>query len=339
MSQFKTSEISRIYYDKNIENFSSLGIGYLIRAMGEGKKVAFVSFENNAQKFINFIENLSLSYSFIKSLKRFQVDMYNYVDENKISKTIIPLVEFCNIADEMFWKSLLNYDLVIFDNFLLKEKNKIKLIATLKNRSPLTKIVLTIKNENDFIKLKDNFNKSITCNYVKDQNTALTKKKIVNITGEGRGKSLFALGELIRNFIYKKSVKLIYFDKGDDIYGDAFFFSALKKWSKENNLYGSFDFVKTGIRRFDGRGFRIENIQLDSKEAKESLDLLKTSLKKQSPVVADELNTMIGKGILDLQDVLSVLREVNNELILTGKNSPKEILSLSSKVIELKESN
>lgn len=323
-----------LYLDEKNSDFSNIAAGLLIRTIGERKKIAYIDSKDSASKLTNFIENLSLSYSFVKKLGNFALDIYKIKPNNKISKTLIPQVEFGTITTEMFWNSLSNYDLIIFDNLTLETINIIKLISTLQNKSPFTNIIAITPDKKTHSKLKENFQNNLTCNHIEHKNLN-TKKGITNITGEGVGKTLYSIGYLIRNFIYKKDVKLIYFDKGDDIYGDPIFLTALKKWSMENNYYGTFDFVKTGIKRFNQTGYREFNSEIDTKEAKDALMLLETSLKKQTPVIADELNTIIEKNILSIKDVLPILNKITNEIIITGRQSPKEILNISEKIIEI----
>jgi ATP:corrinoid adenosyltransferase len=325
---------SYIYLDETIDCYSNLSLGLLIRAIGEGQKIAYIDSTSNAQKLTNLIENLSLSHIFVKSLPRFQIDFYTIKKDNKkIAKTIIPQVEYGNIPEDMFWNSLDNYDLIIFDDINLEILPKIKLISTLTHRKPKTQIIATTKNSQDFKTLKNHFNIHYKCTSKK--NTSLTAKKgIINIFGEGEGKSLYAFGYLLRNFINKNNVKLIYFDKGDDIYGDAHFFFALKKWTIKNNLYGTFDFVKTGIKRYWSGNFRQNNTSLDEREANDALMLLKTSLKKQTPVIADELNNVLENNLLKIEDVLNVLLDIKNEIVITGDKSPKQLIDISFKTID-----
>jgi len=326
--------LSLIYLDEKQENFSNLSAGFLIKAIGEGKKIAYIDFQDLTTKLTNFIENISLSYSFIKSLPNFQIDIYKFKQNNTISKTLIPQVEFSAINPETFWNSLNNYNLIILENLDLKLINKIKLLSLLKNKNPNTNIIAITKNNKDFELLKNEFNKSTKINY-KENNSLIATKGLTNILGKGYGKTSYSIGYLIRKFISKNNVKLIYFDKGDDVYGDAIFFSALKKWTKENNFYGTFDFVKTGIKRHYNNSYREDQNELDKKEAKDALMLLKTSLKKQSPVIADELNLAIQNNLLSLQEVLPILQELKEELIITGENSNQKILDLSQNIINL----
>ena len=325
-----------IYYDQKIENFSNICIGYLIRAIGEGLNIAYVDCLAKAGKFSNFIENLSLSYAFRKNLYRFHADLFSLKDDKKVSKTIVPQVEFSAITYDMFWNSLNHYDIILFENYDSKKIPPIKIKGILRNKAPKTQIVLCTNNRKDYDLIKENFNYKISCMY-KENKGLVSKRGLTNIYGSSCGKTMYALGYLIKCFIEKKDVKLIYFDKGDDIYGDMHFFSQLKKWNIENTMYGSFDFVKTGSKRYSYGSFREDVNFWDKKEAKDGLMLLNTALKKQTPVVADELNDAIARGLIDEKEAVNILERIKNELLITGKASTKKIEDMSETVIEFVE--
>lgn len=316
-----------LYLDEKIEGFSNIGIGLITRAIGQGVSISYIDTKNSAKKWTNFIENLSMSYSFVKSIQKINIGIYSPKNENIITKTIVPAVEYLNITNDMFWKDLENSDLVIFDNFDFEIFKKIKLISLIKNKNFRTQIVVITKDKNIIKELKDEFNFIIKCEYKKNSGLGVVKG-ITNITGNGNGKSVYAYGELLRKFLYKGDVKLIYFDKAEDLYGDVTFFKHLKKWQKEHNLYGVFDYVQNGTKR------NITEEDLIKKEAEEALMLFKTSLKKQSPVIADELNNLIERNIIDDQEVINILRETKGEVIITGNKSTKKIKDISETLIE-----
>ena len=97
MINLRTYGLNHIYFDENIEDFSNVAVGLIIRALGHGLKIAYIDCSNTASKFTNFLENLSLSNSFIKKFDRFLIDIYRFKSDKIMSKTILPLVEFTNI--------------------------------------------------------------------------------------------------------------------------------------------------------------------------------------------------------------------------------------------------
>ncbi len=324
------------YLDMTTNDFSNLALGLLVRAAGHGLSIAYIDFQDKSQKLCQFLENLSLSSSFTKKFSRLHIETFVFKKNLKIQKAIIPQVEFYCINENIFQKDIEKFDLLILDNIDEEYINKMKLISILETPNPYQEIVCIFKNNDYFEEMQEYFDLISKYN-LKESKQNLIEKHIFNITGNGKGKSTYSFGYILRNFIMKKDVKLIYFDKGGDFYGERIFFYALKEWLKSNYLYGSFDWVSTGKQRFDGKKFRFENIPEDLKEAKEGLMLLKTALKKQTPVLAEELNTTIKTGLLKIEDVLEIINNLNNELVITGRYSPKEILDLSDRILEVEE--
>jgi cob(I)alamin adenosyltransferase len=247
----------------------------------------------------------------------------------------MPLVEFHNIDSKMFWELLKDFDLVLFDNVDIEVLGKFKVINYLQNRDVGQEVVFTVSNKKFFDEIKDYF--SLASSYVCKSKKNLMTSNITAVTGNGKGKSTYGFGFLLRNYINKKDVKLIYFDKGGNFYGERNFFDALKIWSLNNNLYGKFDYVATGLQRFDGKRFRFENNEHDLVEAREGLMLLKTALLKKTLVIADELNTVVKTGLVKLDDVKDVLSSVQGDLMMTGRYLEKDISDLSSLVVEVEE--
>lgn len=336
MNTSRAEGLNHLYLDTKLEGFSNVAAGLLTRAVGHGLKVAYVDVLGKATKFTNFLENLSLSHSFVRRFDRFSIEIFTFKNNKKISKSILPNVEFYTIPEELLWSSLEKFDLVIFDNCSFDVVHKFSIVNFLDSKPSDLESVFVFSNKEEFDQIKDNFDLVSEYNY-KLNPTIGTNKNIINVTGDGKGKSTYSFGFLIRRFIEKFNVKLIYFDKGGDFYGERFFFNSLKKWISENTLYGSFDYVATGLKRFDGKTFRFENVPEDIKEANEGLMLLRTSIKKQTPVIAEELNTTIKTGLLEKEKVLDVLKNVENELMITGRYSPKEVQDLSNLLVEVKE--
>ena len=326
---------AHIYLDSGLIGFSNMSTGLLVRAIGHGLKVAYVDVGGEASKFTNFLENASLSHSFVKKFDRLHIEIFQFKKNNKVAKAIIPSVEFYTINESMFWDSFKGFDLVIFENSNFEKVSKEKMINFLKNRDTNLEVVFTMKDSKEFDEVKDYFDLVSKYNY--HENKGFGLRDIFVITGNGKGKSTYGFGYMIRNFIEKKDVKLVYFDKGGDFYGERVFFDALKPWSKQNKIYGDFDYVATGMKRFDGRTFRFENVEGDFREAKEGLMLLRTALKKQSPVIADEINTTIQTGLLELKDLLKVLDEVKNQLVMTGRYCPPEVFKVAKRIVEVEE--
>ncbi len=326
---------THLYFDESIDGYSNTAAGLIMRAAGYGLKIAYVDSFGKASKFLNFLENLSIDYQFVKNFSRLHIETFTFRNKEKIQKSIIPLVEFYNIEHEMMWKSLFNFDLVVFDNVDFDNISKFKLINILENKPSHTEIVITTKNKEVYDLLKDYA--SLVSYYEMKSKKNLSTGKLTVLTGDGKGKSTYGFGFIIREFINKNQIKLIYFDKGGDFYGERIFFKAIKDFSKKNPIYSGFDYAVTGKQRFDGRTFRFENNFDDIAEAREGLILLKTASKKNISIVADELNTTVKTKLLELESIIGVLKEANSSILMTGRYCPKEIQDMSSKVINLLE--
>lgn len=331
--------LSHIYLDNKIEGFSNVAAGMVIRAIGHGLKIGYVDCSSGSTKFVNFLENLCLSYSFVKKFGSFHIEVFRFNSKNnRINKSILPLVEFQTVSEDIFWDSILNFDLIIFDNFDLEKINQYKIKNILENRGINSEIVFTTKDPKVFENLKSQFDFAVKYTYKKNPLLS-TSRNIINLNGTSRGKSSYSYGYLLRKFFEKNDVKLIYFDREGNFYGERLFFQALKKWMQENSFYGSLDFVVTGAKRFEGRKFRQGINDEDIREAKEGLMLLKTSIKKQTPVLAEDLLNVVNNGTLREEEVEEAISEVNRELIITGKESTKKISSLSNIEITVEDLN
>lgn len=331
----RTKGVSKLYLDKTMKDFSYLSAGCLIRAVGHNLKVAYIDTQKKSSKLINVFENLSLSSKFLRALEKIHIETFSFVNSQKVSKGIIPLVEFQMLNQELFWKNLKNFDLIIFDNIDFKYFSKEKLLSFIKNKEYETEIIITTLNEEDFNFFLDDVEMAF---FIEEEKTfSLTSNKnIVSIIGNGYGKSVYNLGVLFSNFIEKKDVKLIYFDKGDSFYKEIRFLQALKYFKIQNpNLYGTFDFVQTGVSRYEGPYIRQENSAQDIFEAKEALMLLKTSLKKHTPVIVDNLINSIENGLLSEEEVINVFSNVDNSLFISGNKLSNKISALINKKISI----
>lgn len=203
INQRRVQGISHLYFDDSNENYSFFSLGYLIRAIGHGLKIAYVDTQRKSSKIINVFENLSLSNKFKKELFKLHVETFSFISKDKISKGIIPLVEFHSINQELFWKNLKNFDLIIFDNLDFINFDLEKLISFIKNKSYETEIIITCSKKDVF----NNLLEDVDCAFEISKTTTttlLTNKNIVSLYGEGKGKSVYSYGFLFDDFVKKK---------------------------------------------------------------------------------------------------------------------------------------
>ncbi len=146
----------------------------------------------------------------------------------------------------------------------------------------------------------------------------VSKMGLVQVyTGDGKGKTTAALGLALRACGHGLSVYMIQFMKGDIEYGE------LKAATWIPNLtiiqFGRPDFVDK------------ENPnKVDFEFAKKALEHAQKiiSSDKYDIVILDELNVALDFNLVSLKEVLKLIdsKPKNMELVITGRNAPKEIL-------------
>ena len=139
------------------------------------------------------------------------------------------------------------------------------------------------------------------------------------ITGSGPGKTTSAIGLAIRALGNGLKVCIVQFTKSDQLG---------KKYGELNFLKG---YKNIMIKQF-GTGFFLEKGKYSSKDrliAEEGLKFTKKILSsgKVDLLILDEINIAIDFGLLKTEDILALIKSKprNVELILTGRNAPKEL--------------
>lgn len=157
-----------------------------------------------------------------------------------------------------------------------------------------------------------------------------TNGQIHVYTGDGKGKTTAALGLALRAAGHGKRVAIIFFDKGGILYGER---QSLLK------LAPQVDFFVTGNIRFQlGQPFRFGVTSADKKEAVKGLQLARALFKMNYDlIILDEINITTALGMLDVRDVIKVIRgkPQKTELVLTGRRAPKEIIAMADLMTEM----
>lgn len=167
-------------------------------------------------------------------------------------------------------------------------------------------------------------------------------------TGNGKGKTTAALGLAVRARGAGLKVAIVYFDKGGTHYSERKLFKKL-----------GIDYVASGLDRIDAKGrFRFGVTPADIREAKRGLVAARRFLvsKKYDLVILDEINSTVDLKMLTVAEALKVIsryssiegRKVSGmsassrqksdktELVLTGRNAPKEFLDIANLITEMK---
>lgn len=325
---------SHLYFDSTSENYSNVAAGYIARAAGQGLKTAYVDFSGKGRQISTFLENLSLSRDFVNSFEKLHIETY-ICQGSRIQMSNIPSVEFYTADEKVLMNNISSYEVVIVDNLDLSKVDWETIKDMMNRRSPYTEFICITKNKTDFNNFKEKFDQQIEFN---SQSTrTIVGKNITMLVGEGKGKSVWAYGRILREIMSKKDVRLIYFDKGGEYYSEKVFFKAIKKAQRKDQYhYGSFDYVTTGTWRigYDST-FRDEHQEQDYKEAREALELLSTTVNKQNLVVADEALKAYTTGLLETEDFEKVLEKVKEPLLLTGNRTPSKLINYASEVIQV----
>ncbi len=155
---------------------------------------------------------------------------------------------------------------------------------------------------------------------------ALEQGLVQLFTGDGKGKTSAALGVILRAAGHNLRVHLIYFMKGDYPYGERQALAALP--NVDISLCGQDHFV-------DPENVRPEEIA----EAQRGLDMARRVLHSgdYDVVVLDEINVAVGWKLLDVDDVLDLVRgrPERVELMLTGRYADPKLVDAADLVTEM----
>ncbi len=149
-------------------------------------------------------------------------------------------------------------------------------------------------------------------------------------TGDGKGKTTAALGLALRAWGEGLRVLILQFIKGGQRYGELDAIAALK------NTRDTIEVRQCGLgftRRDESR--KSEHIAA----AQEALRAAKEEILSGSwdLVILDEINYAIKFGLLDVESVLTLIRErpSNLHLVLTGRDARPEIVEAADLVTEM----
>jgi len=145
-------------------------------------------------------------------------------------------------------------------------------------------------------------------------------------TGNGKGKTTAAFGLAMRAAGRGKKVCIIQFMKPDKGYGEQI---SARKLGIEVYAFGANRFVNRNNPSKD-----------DIERAKQALNFAKEKLKEEYDVIVlDELNVALDFNLIELQEVLSLIKNLpqKTELILTGRYAKPEIIEKADLVTEMRE--
>lgn len=161
-------------------------------------------------------------------------------------------------------------------------------------------------------------------------NTMKKKPQIHIYTGDGKGKTTAALGLTLRALGAQKKVAIIQFMKKAD-YSEH---KAIKKY-KIPVLIEAFGI---GFYKILGdKHTEVQHKKAASKALERARDIIASG--KYDLVVLDEINVAIGFGLIDINEVISILITSNNipsTIVLTGRRAHPKLKKLADLVTEMK---
>ncbi len=154
-------------------------------------------------------------------------------------------------------------------------------------------------------------------------------------TGNGKGKTTASLGLAMRALGRDWKVLIVMFTKGGNDYGELNTFRQFSPRISEN-----LRIVQAGLDRVI---YKANENEQDHKKIKRGWNIVKKAVKNDEYqlIIMDEANIAIDMGILDVDEVIDVLKNKPDEMeiVLTGRNAhPKivEIAHLVSKIEPVK---
>jgi cob(I)alamin adenosyltransferase len=148
-------------------------------------------------------------------------------------------------------------------------------------------------------------------------------------TGDGKGKTTASLGLLLRAVGHGEKVALVQFMKGQPT-GEI---TTLEKYLGDNVV----------IRRFGRDEFvdpsdpAPEDMALAARGLAEARRFLESG--QYGLVILDELNVALDFGLVGVDAVLEVLKQrpADADVVITGRNAPRQIVDLADLVSEVRE--
>lgn len=150
-------------------------------------------------------------------------------------------------------------------------------------------------------------------------------------TGDGKGKTTASLGLAMRALGRCWKVLIIMFTKGGNDYGELNSFRELSPEISDN-----LRIVQAGLDRIVYKENQSEN---DNKAIKDGWELAKKAIQNDEYqlIILDEANIAIDLGILDVDEVVKVLKNKPEEMeiVLTGRNANPKIIEIAHLVSKI----
>ena len=160
-----------------------------------------------------------------------------------------------------------------------------------------------------------------------------TKRGITQIyTGDGKGKTTAALGQTIRAIGWGLSVCWVQFIKGNPAIGEKKFRDKLPASFKKKFTFKQFHKTKKYAIEKPTNAHRVAA----SKAWSFAKKIIETG--KYDLIILDELNNAIDYNLIDIDRVLTVLKNKPKdlELVITGRDTHPKLVKIADLVTEMK---
>jgi len=149
---------------------------------------------------------------------------------------------------------------------------------------------------------------------------------IILSTGDGKGKTTAALGQMVRVMGRKKTALMIQFIKGP--------------WTSGEDTFSGLEIRKMGLG-FVGILNDPLPIEKHEEAARKALEMFvkEKNIGKWHLIVLDEINVALSLGLIDIKDVLDAINDYPDDriLILTGRGAPQELIDIADLATEMRE--
>ncbi len=153
---------------------------------------------------------------------------------------------------------------------------------------------------------------------------------VIVFTGDGKGKTSAALGTALRAYGHNLSVSLIQFIKGSGATGESL---------AAERLGPRFEFLSLGNGFVNGTD-DARTREAHVRAAEEAFAVARQRVVSDSwdIVILDEINNAVALGLLDVDRVLTLVRErpPHLHLILTGRNAHPAVIAAADLVTEMR---
>ncbi|BAV58995.1 cob(I)alamin adenosyltransferase [Endomicrobiia bacterium] len=153
---------------------------------------------------------------------------------------------------------------------------------------------------------------------------------IILNTGNGKGKTTSAVGQIIRSLGYEFRVCLIQLFKGENFYGEQ------KILVKLDNL----DFFPFAKEHPDCiKGVNLDKVVSQCRSAVKKLRDLADVPEKYDLIVLEEFNIALRDKFIDENEFIDIIKRLSQKsnVIVTGRGAPQSLIDIADLVTEMKE--